>query len=482
MLTDTAVNPADSLKKQYRFGYTVRNKTVANQKLVAAIDSHLAMYGIQLPDDRNEYNKLRPMVYDYEAYGDALESKFHDLAAMRYALGQSKGYYARFTDEAGNVRLNPLAFWYSKHRLCHVWNWRKSQIIRNKYFHYLKNSTNNGYGIADYYHPCHLVLTVPHPGGLWNGKQFYAKELIAAFTKLRKREAWKKHIWAGEYGVEIKRAASGKGLHIHIHSLVLQEPKFKVDNVRAAIETEWREITGNSSGYSGIHYETLYTWKRNDDGSQAFHRKRFKNEETGKFEFREVPVKEYVTPGKSDLTHYMAGVMECIKYHFKPDALETVTTLEGGKSYDIPLILNILENTKNLRMYSRFGAFYRVQALNFNNLETEEPEPTEWIDEETGEVELGKADTAEANVINPFTLQPAARDEYAIVIGSPTSLRYHHRTSEFPHQPFAYDLSVFRWAPPMPLKEIIRLDLTNQLTKVIEQWVSRQALSSFEYA
>ncbi|GAB2585822.1 hypothetical protein [Spirosoma areae] len=451
------------LARQNRFGYTVRNKQILNNRLRDQIDEYLGLYDIQLPDTKTEHNRMAHSIYQRARFGDELESRFEHLVALRYAVCDTKGYYARFQHE-GKEKLQPLAFWYSKHRLDNVWNWRKSQIVRNRYYRFLETATDAvGVKLLDYYKPVHMVLTVPHSNGIWEGKRFFARELIKAFTAMRKEPEWNQYIYAGEYGIEVKRSKS-HGLHIHLHSFILQHPTYTVEHVREVIDRLWRKQTGNDSTYSGIHYETLYTWQRDEQNNIVLDRKGH-------------PIKDYIKPGQSDLNHYLSGVLECIKYHFKPDCIQTT---DG--EYDLLLIDEILTNTKNLRMYSRFGAFYRQSLLNFNALEPDELEEQPCDGPATGFAEVSEeweawkdeydaqtsVDGVEDNLINPFTGQPARRSEFDIAIGKPTDLQYHGKNSPTPYEGFLYkrDSSLFRIAPKMPLKQVIKYDLKGMLQPV----------------
>jgi hypothetical protein len=142
--------------------------------------------------------------------------------------------------------------------------------------------------------------------------------------------------------------------------------------------------------------------------------------------------------------------MECIKYHFKPGCLE-----KEDSEYDIELIRLILNNTKGLRMYSRFGAFYNEEALNFNNLKKE---PDDFEPEDVEEVIKASAEGVEERLINPFTLEPATKADYCIVICKPDCLKYYAADSVIPHEPYAYNDSHLQRMPQgLDLKLILKL-------------------------
>lgn len=434
--------PKQQLANRYRFGYKVKTRSDQNDELRAAIKSFLADHDINLPAYRQDFKQHFERVFHFDA---ATAERFGLMAQLYYALAGGKGYYALF-EQGPEQKLVPMAFWYSRHRLDFVWNWRKSQIIRSRYRDFLETATDTeGRKLIEHYQPIHLVLTVPHRDGKFEGQRFYAKELIKLYHELRRSQAFKQYIYAGEYGVEIKRSQN-HGLHIHIHSFILQRPEYSVNEVRAELVEAWKRLTKNSTDYSGLHYETLYTKEQQPNGSWK---------------------KNYIHPKTATTDQYLAGVMECIKYHFKPGCLE-----QTSGEFDILLIDEILTNTKGVRLYSRFGAFYKESKLNFNNLEKE---PAEVVDEETGEViediTGGDAGKSEATLINPFTLEPAQTNQYCIAIGATRSI--HHRTARaaIPYEPYlSYDTKLAIAPPELSLKEVIKYDARNQLQASVEGW------------
>lgn len=436
-----------------RFGFKMKVKQDLNMNLAGCIEDFFKdQHGITLPDARKTYDCTKSILFDYETKGEGecneLELKLDSLAKMYYAIRSNKAFYADFENENGQSKFRPMCFWYSRHRLDHVWNYRKSQIIRSRYFRYMSTAKDEqGRILTDYYLPVHLVLTLPHKGGLYNGKRFFARELIEAFRDMRKQDWWKTVIHAGEYGIEVKKSKK-HGLHIHLHSFILQNPRFTINEVRDTIEAGWRAVTGNTSPYSGIHYETLYVPKKDELGKPVF-------DEKGKRE------KDYVRPG-DQIGKYLSGVMECIKYHFKPGCLEreeTLTLTNGRKvvekQFDIELIQEIINNTKGLRMYSRFGGFYKEKLLNFNNLEKE-------VTDEVIEEVLGSADEVEERLINPWTMDNARTNDYQILYGSPNSFVHYGEDHPIPHEPFRPFCRV-EILPKMDLKTAIKMMVNNTM-------------------
>ena len=469
------------LKNQARFGFTVLNKARRNQRVTDAIENYLQRFDItDLPATRKDFLKDEGLFYQFDSYGDALKEKLDLLISFYYNIKTTKGYYAYFEENKEN-KLVPLAFWYSKHRLCAIWNWRKSQIIRQKYYSFLELATDNHNRLLiKHYIPIHLVLTVPHKNGIFKGQSFYASELIKCFNTLRKTDEWKKYIYGGEYGVEVKKSKE-HGLHIHIHSFLLQNPEFSINETRYYIVREFAKITENQSVtdyindfeiknqssffsnqkniydlffkeikrteaiYTGINYESLYILRE------------------GK--------KDFIRPETATVKDYLAGVMECIKYHFKPDCLEVV---KGGE-IDVELVENILNNTKGKNLYNRFGAFRKEDELNFNK--KSEDQNLETLDtEKQADLEIENEDTkttvekVESKIVNPFTQKLSLRSDYQIVVTSPKNLLYRDFESKIPFEQFLYvenDVVKVPNSMNLTLKEVIKLDVKGKLKEQI---------------
>lgn len=419
----------------------MKSKLAQNEQLAAAIGAHCAMYEVYLPADRKEYKADRARILRQDEYDDQLADLLEPLIKLHYSLKQTFGTYAEFGSD-DKKRLVPLTFFYSRHRLDYAWNLRKSQLVRQRYADYLATATDaDGRLLTAHYQPVHLTLTVPHQHGVFRGKTFYARELIEAFAELRKTAAWQELVYAGEYGLEVKRGKGNQhGLHIHTHSFILQHPAYTVNAARALLEAEWKRITGNTSKHPGLWYETLFTRKENKAG---------------------VWEKVHLVPGVSPLSEYTAGVMECIKYHFKPDCLTKV-----GGDFDLPLIMEILANTLNLRMYSRFGAFYKEPALSFNKLHDAKP-AEELSAEALAEDVQASSDGVEERLVDPRTMRIAAPESYRLKVGNPLHLRYRGETSYQAREAYeAHGRSVpaLLTAPPgLSLKQVIQFKVMGKL-------------------
>lgn len=370
---------------------------------------------------------------------------YEDLIKMYYTLDRSKyALYAQFTDiESKQKDYMLLSCWYSRHRLDSVWLWRKSQLIRKAYRGYLENN----YALLKDKTPTHLVLTMPHKDGLYQGKRFYARELLAAFHEMRRSPYWKSRVFGGEYGIEVKKSKKN-GLHIHCHSLCYLKEEVSVNEFREWCRARWHTITGAFM----IHCETLYYYEKDAAGRSVMVPKKKKNQETGQYEFvytagdkynthywdseqqtfveteaiQHVPVmvrkKKYIT-SKSTMDEYLRGILECIKYHFKTD-----TYKDAAGNWDFELMNEIMSQSQRLRFYSRYGAFYKEETLSFNYEQKQRKEA-----EKDQDIEFGSSAVAELNMVNPFTGDSSPREDYDIVIGQPGQLEYSGKTTLRPY-------------------------------------------------
>lgn len=440
--------------------------------MVNAVDDYLLAQDITLPRYWQEFKARRDEIMKYEDYGTEMDDEYGQLIKMRYDfLKSGKAVYALFDQKGNAPKTQILACWYSKHRLDPVWNYRKSQLIRKIYTDYLKKSN-----IHNEYHPAHLVLTVPHADGLFRNQRFYAKEIMQCFNQMRKSDTWKKYIYGGEYGVEIKKGRGGNGLHIHIHSLVFQKPEYTINETRDAILKMWQSITGASF----IHYETLYFFKKKENGKFETELKSVFDKELNDYKNITVKKKFYIdrydrpTDNAARISEYIYGVMECIKYHFKNDALQL-----QDKTYDVDLMVDILNNTKGVRLYSRFGALYKEQELNFNRLEVEHDEQTET---QTEEEIMATTDGVESSLINPHTLQPAKEGEYSFIVGRPEWVKHRTKNDAKPYEAVIYSSKVFLkihegFALKTVLKKLFKCQLQDILTGESYEKFQRERLT-----
>lgn len=490
----SAISAADRVKINNKHAAKISWKRKQSLEMVTQLDNYLADLGISLPKSLKEFKRDREQIMDYEAYGDEMDKDLFELISLRYQLLRcGKAFYANFT-HGEQIKLQMLACLYSKHRFDPVWNYRKSQIIRKVYRQFMKETE-----VHKQYHPIHLVLTVPHAEGKFQDKEFYLKELLERFNRLRKLPQWQNYIWGGEYGVEVKKSPSGHGLHIHIHCLIFQYrtqketiewkvyqgekvskktgKKYKsyitekqvvdiidsggksipltVNEVREWISKEWQKLTGATF----THYETLYLYKKDDKGQTIKEKKWLKDDKTGEWVEREVRKKFYINDF-SPLEDYLEGVLECIKYHFKHDCC----TDENGR-FDIPLIKQILNNSKGANFYNRIGGLRKEDRLDFNRLNKE---TTHLEEHEVEEEVMASTEGVIQNLINPFTMQFALPGEYNIVLCAPENIKYTPKHAVNPFEPLIYTLNIFHYMPKnVSLKELIRAMISGKLEEMI---------------
>jgi hypothetical protein len=411
-------------------------------------------FDILLPENLSAFKAIAERVisngrnWDMIERYEFLQDNFMETIRTYYRMmsNAKSGIASKFENSDGDVALWVHGYFYSKNRLDPTWNWKKSKLIRKKYRNYLIETQ-----IHKTKHPVHLVLTVPHPEGRYNGKRFYGDEIIKKFNVLRQKPEWKKFVFAGEYGLEVSANHSHKsytdfmknGLHIHVHSLVFLNIT-RVNKFRDWIKVEWEKLTGATQ----IHCESLYFFKKGENGryiTELVNLNKIEEFEANEGEFERAiqskgivrkkfyiddeinRIKKDETLNDSEkedkiLNCFLFGVMECIKYHFKNECLK-----DYYGNYDFFLINDILVNTKNKRLYSRFGEFYNCKDLCFNNLteETGELEPELETNTETAsEQEDTKFGKMKNISINPFTMKELKISNTQVVLYDPAKLLY----------------------------------------------------------
>jgi hypothetical protein len=288
-------------------------------------------------------------------------------------LGLNESIYALFEHE-GKKAAQVLATRYSMHSLCPLWNYRRSQIIRKRYNDFFRANL----GILQDYQPAHLVLTLKHNNeGYFIDNQliknrFFARDLIKEFKKLRdnNREQWNEYFYAGTYNIEVKK--NDNGLHIHLHSLCFINPQYSLNEVRDWINREWRIQTGATQTW----LESLYYFDKTETQDNFNQVIETYDPDTHSYIYEPAQKRKKVYFSKDwtiEQTTY--AIMECLKYNFKMEALyqesaQSITSFHEQK-FDIDFIREILNNSYRLRFTSRFGAFYRVKELNFNEVKDE---------------------------------------------------------------------------------------------------------------
>ena len=222
-------------------------------RLANSIDDLLRAADIKLPRTYVDYQDGKEKILataGYEITNEFIarwDKDWDELIKLQYKLRHTnKAVYALFENKNKVVKPMLVSMWYTKHRMDEVWLMRKSQLIRSIYREYLTTATVPGGALLiKTYTPCHLVLTVPHNAAGFMGERFYLKQLLSLFHELRRSKEWKKCVYGGEYGAEIKKSNNGNGLHIHIHSLIFLNHERSINLFRKWIHKRWAAITEN---------------------------------------------------------------------------------------------------------------------------------------------------------------------------------------------------------------------------------------------
>lgn len=330
------------------------------------------------------------------------------------------------------------------HRLCSICNMLRARKMRRKWRHFLtdtsqdvpiKKNQAHFFGIApesygkyqhitrsgktiskaekdiyftsgaellQHFDLMHMTLTVPHANGRWNGREYYAQELIERFNTMRKASWWTETIFGGEYTIETTK--NENGLHIHIHALLFVDKEFfgSRNFLTENILRRWNYLTveggqrfdgkkvirelfrpdEDKERIEGLK-KSLSFLSENDFNDLLLDLDRRGSTMVGiKTLYYEIPAEEYAQrstgifeqngkyyaycrPGRKNGTSQKSidsmvkGVVECLKYHFEPCSLE-----DDDGSLDIDMIVQILPNIYGKRLYGKFGGFYGVKALN----------------------------------------------------------------------------------------------------------------------
>lgn len=316
-----------------------------------------------------------------------------------------------------------------KNKLCHVCNYERSKMVRRKYRLYLDKNEfvdkqTGEVQTKDDFDFMHLTLTVPHSqANGFRNKQWYADELIKEFNYLRKKAFWKERVFGGEFGVEVTRNTNG--LHIHIHSLlIVRKSKQNRNELHRWLMLNWNmqtlDIKARRTEFKAEDYEAIRKGnktltdadlaKLNPKGSTLISLENlfvFNISKVGKFDKWDAEKKRwkhYVNSG--DTKEFMSGVLECIKYHFEPMALN-----QDDKTYDLELLREILPAIKGKPLYRKFGNLHGVKELNIN--ETIE-----------GEIEDIVKETANQHVTHPETGSPVTNANFKYMMLSAKSIFY----------------------------------------------------------
>lgn len=400
---------AKAIKRNQNFEYILAKKKKKNLQLSFEIRKYIEdNTGYDIPFDSQERKNLIKFLEGNEQKEEAELIRLENYLKVGRSLG------ATFLTPGGDLTTYTVSHTYNKNRVCYIWNYVKERKVRHIYFKFIEQNID----ALKKFIPVHLVLTVPrNKKGEYKDEKFYGHLLLKDFNRLRTLPFFDLYCYGGEYGLETKKGKTTPGLHTHLHSfsLIYEKPNFdKIrKNARATakeinrllyffylnyrdklynidqiypkkkdqaiqhlkkvaerIGTNpkffqkvlihfWQEVTGGHQ----VHVERLYTKKRNETGEILYN---YKVSQEGTL-MKEIQ-KEYLTK-QSTPEKYAEAILECIKYHFKPDIFND----EFG-NFDIPLIGKILAETKRKRLYSRFGAFYKIPelAISFKEDQTEE--------------------------------------------------------------------------------------------------------------
>jgi hypothetical protein len=416
------------------------------------ISKHLIDIGLDI-SKFSKFKEVERNCIDFET-GELLNEQYIDnkLLIKYYFELRKRGVFLKHFKKTGKTQIRNSI--YSRHKLCAVANYLKYKRLVKIWKKYLETNFEK---LKGDFLPLHVVLTVPHSEGVWNGKTFYANDLIEKFKYLRTKTKCKKYFGGGEYNCENKQSDNGNGIHSHLHILCFMSNEYSVNEAREEIRNEWQRLTG---GYI-IHCESLYYKEK------VMHQYASNLQEVHKStRYQKVYINE-----SSSLQDWDRGMMETLKYHFKSDDY-TQKELIGEKyktktvnkipQYDIGLIKTILANTQDLNLYGRFGFCYNDKSLNLNHKKDDAPQPREGhtIEEKPQpqgeEVSMGKIENGEAYSISPETFEKVEDTAYTLLYCTrPESLFYHSK--------YRKDLA---YAPKM-LKDIKREKYIYEINSIL---------------
>lgn len=375
----------------------------------------------QVGQNRFWYNQLHDYMIDTELTDQAITY----LCDFRYKLNTCCNK-ALFREHLTSGAHTFIAAHTCKHKLCAVCNAQRAKKVRKMWRSFFEANPE----LLEEYDFMHLTLTVPHENGEFREKRWYADELMKEFNWMRKKAFWKKRVYAGEFGVEVTK--NDNGLHIHLHSMLLVRKGRKNRNeLHRAIYKAWNKQTageldfvalsqeeraaarkGNSSitesdldsinanGSVLIGLESLYV--KSNTPRPGF----YKCSRTGGY-------KRYVS-GDDNFEAFMGGVMECIKYHFQPLAIQ------DDDSLDFDLVIELLPAIKGKPLYRKFGAFHagaknahpEAATLNLNYSADDTEDAAKELTENGSEI-----------IVDPTTGEEQEREEYTYFV---TKLKHAH--------------------------------------------------------
>lgn len=464
-------------KGQNKFQSKINGYRKQAKEMEGAIYSFIQdEFGIEMPKRKDHWLES----CNINPKHDGVNRMYGEVINLMYSIRYCSYSVESIFEQDGKTKGVPVMHHYTRNRIEPVWNYRKSQMIRSRYRSVIKDDK-----LFDF-HPVHIVLTVPHDKNGYKGKKQYGSTLLASFNTMRKRKFWKKSVYAGEYGLEATYNGE-HGQHIHIHSFALLYNGASVNKFRDELQQEWEKITGAKM----TTVETLYYVERKANN----HRVKIKNRKTGKMEKKKIYLDKYIRDIKKDKTmsdeekereiiqKFTWGVMECIKYHYKTADLKM-----ANGHFDVELMNEILKDTKNKRLYGRFGKFYNDSRLNFNNHKmNKEDIEDEAVDEEedTGETEnendvdndVELSGTNERTVINPFTFEEVPVSETQIALIKPEWRNHYPKNHPRAYETDDTDPDLFiRMPEHMEAKYVARLLMSRRLDFILSAAFSKQPI------
>jgi hypothetical protein len=300
-----------------------------------------------------------------------------------------------------------------------VCNTEREKSIRKKYLAYFrKNTLVNKKGgevnKTEDFDFMHLTLTVPHSDNGFRGHKWYATELMSMFNAMRRTSWWNYFVWGGEFGVEVTKNHSG--LHIHIHALlIVNKEEQNRNHLHREILLKWNELTTDKtskrSTFEASELEAIKKGNKtltdlelnllNPKGATLIGLESLyvlKNKRVSKFDKwmpEQSKWKHYIN--SSEESDFMAGILECLKYHFEPVAFDK----ENGV-YQFDLLREILPNIFRKPLYRKFGNLHGVAELNINdngNLVEETKEAVELMGDIATHPETGEQDNEHIYVV-----------------------------------------------------------------------------------
>jgi hypothetical protein len=146
----------------------------------------------------------------------------------------------------------------------------------------------------------------------------------------------------------------------------------------------------NATGATMISLKSLFVEVQYKQYSRARSAQRFA--QNGKY---------YMYCTSDNKASMISGIMECLKYHFKPCSFE-----DGHGGYDMALLTDVLPNIFRKPLYRKFGAFHGVKCLNISENVAQQ---------ESDEIAEVLADVG-AEAFHPDTLEDMAPGETTYMI------------------------------------------------------------------